>query len=51
VCRASGICTTVLGKILCHEDDQPIKAATWIKLDTDIRSLTARGVPAVIAVR
>lgn len=50
VCRASGICTTVLGKMLRYDDDQPIKPETWTKLNAGIRSLTARGAPAATAV-
>ena len=39
LCRASGICTTVLGKMLGYSDEQPIKPETWRKLESGIRSL------------
>lgn len=39
VCRASGICTTVLGKMLKYEPDQRFKPETWAKLEEGIRRL------------
>ena len=41
LCRASGICTTVLGKMLAYADDQPIKPETWRKLETGIAAMDA----------
>ena len=41
VCRASGICTTVLGKMLAYASDQPIKPETWAKLESGVRSLAS----------
>jgi hypothetical protein len=36
LCRASGICTTVLGKMLGYDDGQPFKPETWSKLQHGI---------------
>jgi hypothetical protein len=50
LCRASGICTTALGKMLRYDDDQPIKPETWAKLSAGIRTLGARAAPEAAAV-
>ena len=42
LCRASGICTTVLGKMLAYDDEQPFKPETWAKLEGGIRDLGAQ---------
>jgi hypothetical protein len=47
VCRASGICTTVLGKMLAYSAEQPFKPETWRKLEQGIASLTDGSVPAI----
>jgi hypothetical protein len=39
LCRASGICTTVLGKMLAYEPEQRFKPETWAKLDAGITQL------------
>lgn len=39
LCRASGICTSVLGRMLRYDDEQPIKPETWAKLAAGIREL------------
>ncbi len=39
LCRASGICTTVLGKILAYDGDQRFKPETWAKLEAGITRL------------
>lgn len=37
--RASGICATVVGRMLRYEDGQPIKPETWVKLKRGMASL------------
>jgi hypothetical protein len=39
LCRASGICTTVLGKMLAYKPDQRFKPETWAKLESGITAL------------
>jgi hypothetical protein len=39
LCRSSGICTTVLGKMLGYDDEQAIKPETWRKLRAGIEAL------------
>jgi len=39
--RASGVSTTVLGRMLNYADDQPVKPETWAKLQNGIASLDA----------
>jgi len=39
LCQASGVSTTVLGRMLRYKDDQPIKPETWAKLQRGIHSL------------
>ena len=46
LCRASGICTTVLGKMLGYCDDQPFKPETWRKLERGIARLADGRAPA-----
>lgn len=43
VCRASGICTTVLGRMLRYNDDQPIKPETATRLHDGITALSKGG--------
>ena len=45
VCRASRICTTVLGKMLTYEPDQRFKPETWARLAAGIAALNARAAP------
>ena len=45
LCRSSGICTTVLGKMLGYDDDQPIKPETWRKLRAGIDVLERAAAP------
>ena len=42
LCRASGICTTVLGKMLRYDDEQAFKPETWAKLRAGIDQVTRR---------
>jgi hypothetical protein len=44
LCRASGICTSVLGRMLAYDPDQPFKPETWAKLERGIRELGAGAV-------
>lgn len=39
LCRASGVSTTVIGRMLKYDDDQPIKPETWAKLARGIEQL------------
>jgi hypothetical protein len=41
VCRASGICSTVLGKMLKYDADQRFKPETWHKLQHGFTTLSA----------
>jgi hypothetical protein len=42
LCQASGICTTVLGRLLGYTEEQPFKPETWRKLERGI-ALLANG--------
>ena len=39
--KASGISTTVIGRMLQYDDEQPVKPETWAKLDRGIAALTS----------
>jgi len=38
---ASGVSTTVLGRMLRYADDQPVKPETWAKFERGIESLSS----------
>lgn len=46
LCHASGICTTVLGKMLTYQPDQRFKPETWAKLRRGITALDTTPDPA-----
>lgn len=46
LCRASGICTTVLGRMLAYQPDQCFTPETWTKLRRGIETLDEAPIPA-----
>ena len=45
VTRASGVSTTVLGRMLNYADEQPVKPETWAKIERGIASLSRSPCP------